>query len=222
MTIATQPPVPLERRYLVATWCAAGAPSPSANDVRKTLELFGDRHTFTEMHSDYERTWKPYSLDGAVKAVMSKDRNVGLRVGDESVQASISRTKEDTFTVLTATANGLASMSLDEELTTVTQSLDQLSYARVVPDPAAMWVALRGHPRPPAPFAIQAWLHIVHPRWYESRTTRELLLAAPVRVEERDGAIWIWTYESPLHYDNDEAIESMKRLALYLRDHVRA
>ena len=222
MTVATQPPVPYERRYLISTWCAAGAPSPSTTAVRATLSAFAGRHPFSDMHSDYERTWKPFTLDTAVKAVMSRDRNVGLRVADESIQASISRTKHDTFTVLTITSRALDRAVLDEELIAITNAVDQLSYAQVAPDPSEIWVALRGHPRPPPPFELPVWLTILHPRWYEARISREQLLAAPVRVEERAGAVWMWTYEDPLHYDNDDAIEAMKRLALYLREHVRA
>ncbi|MEO8549058.1 MAG: hypothetical protein ABI678_03775 [Kofleriaceae bacterium] len=190
--------------------------------VRQTLAAFAERHAFSEMHSDYHLTWKAFSLEGAIKSVMSRERMIGLRTGDETVQAAISRTKQDTFTTLILTSCAVEPTSLDDELVAVTRTLDQLTWANAMPDPSEIWIALRGHPRPPPPFELPVWLSIVHPRWYESRISRERLLAAPVRVEERDGAIWMWTYDDPLHYDNDDAIEAMKRLALYLREHVRA
>lgn len=222
MTIATQPPVPWERRFLVATWRSAADPAPSSTQVRNSLSVFAERHSFTEMHSDYELTWKPFELDAAVKAVMSRDRMIGMRTREEVVQASLARTKTDTFATLILAARALESVNLDEELRSVTSTLEHLSWAMVKPDPSETWIAFRGHRQPLAPFTIPTWLTILHPRWYESRTTRELLLAAPGRVEERDGVIWIWTYEDPLHYDTDEAIEAMKRRALYLREHVRS
>jgi len=222
MTVATIPPVPFERRLLTTSWCAAGAPTPSVSQVRSTLTAFAERHAFGEMHSDYELTWIPFSLDGAVRAVMSRDRMIGLRTSGESVQASVARTKQDTFATLIRTSDAVNPVALDEELHAVTQTIEKLAWATVAPDPSAIWIAFRGHIQPLAPFSIPEWLTILHPRWYESRTTRELLLAAPGRVEERDGVIWMWTYEDPLQYDNDVAIEAMKRRALYLREHVRA
>ena len=228
MTKYTHPTIPFERRVLSASLQAYRAELPGVAVLQQLLAVLEANRwrALREMSEDLV-TWRGYDRAVAVRAVSTGDEHaITLRSdADSAFGASIAH---DQFAntiafhlaepLMTSRGTGAVERVVDELLA----ATPDVSWCTAGADPSVSWVALQGAVHPPRPFAINQWLQIVHPRIYTSFITRDALLAAPARVEERaDGTIWIWTYDDPLRYDRDEAINAMKRLALYLATHGR-
>jgi hypothetical protein len=70
-------------------------------------------------------------------------------------------------------------------------------------------------------FRQLGWLHVLAPRMYTRYFEREALLAAPCRVEEREGNLWFWLYDHPSKYQTPEALAARRALTDYLAAHVK-
>ncbi len=226
--------IPMQERSLQVSLLELDSPWPSQAPIEQVLTaLEGIGLELSRMSTDLELSWRPYARTAAAQAVWQGVENrtsVIMSSADGNRRASVARfdrqpkqgpaTHRNTVT-FTLDAYKVADWGLariEAAIATLASALPGFTASTASACDPVRFPALFEVLQPPAPLKQSAWLHVLSPRLVARLGGEARLLNGPLRCERRaDGGLWVWSYDDPLRYDNEAAIEGMRVFSQLLR-----